>query len=125
MTSEKITKKEYHSICPKCHSPSVHSDLSTNMIAWGGSTRMICDNCNFSATVFPEVKESKNQKIKTKTVNISETPSKGVVKGKVWGWILTVSGLIIFLLSIKEIPVLSLYAFLQMILGIVLIIKSK
>lgn len=69
-----MVKDEYYPICPKCHSRNVHSDLSTNIITQGGSG-MICEDCGYFATVFPEISEIKNSKIKTKKIPVSETPS--------------------------------------------------
>jgi hypothetical protein len=45
-------------LCPKCASTDVVNDLSTTMVAWGGSTRYMCNSCGHSAIVFPVVEDS-------------------------------------------------------------------
>ena len=62
----KENKEEFIYICTRCGSTNVRSDLSKDMIAWGGSTRWVCGNCGFSAIVFPEVKKSEIENFRRK-----------------------------------------------------------
>ena len=57
-------KESYIKVCPKCSSSHVVPDLSKDMIAWGGSTRSLCKECNFSSIVFPEIKREELRKFK-------------------------------------------------------------
>ncbi|HLD87367.1 MAG TPA: hypothetical protein VJB12_04855 [Candidatus Nanoarchaeia archaeon] len=74
-------------ICPNCASIKVHADLSKEMIAWGGSTRYICDDCGHSAVIFPSVPFSQVAYFKKavknrKTDKKSSSPSANVLPVK-------------------------------------------
>ena len=62
-TKSKDTGK-YVTVCPKCGSTNVYPDLSKDMVAWGGSTRWACGDCDYSAPVFPEISQSKLGQVK-------------------------------------------------------------
>jgi hypothetical protein len=68
---------EYHLICPNCGSLRIKNDLSTSMIAWKGSTRLLCSECEYSATTFPEIETSQidlfRAEIKTRSKKNAET----------------------------------------------------
>ncbi|MFW6378751.1 MAG: hypothetical protein ACOCZV_01900 [Nanoarchaeota archaeon] len=58
---------EYSRICPVCNSSEVRDDPSNQTIRYIGQIEtMICDNCGFTGTFFPEVKDSKKPKTRTR-----------------------------------------------------------
>jgi len=63
---DKEKKEKYFKVCPNCGSTNVRPDLSKDMIAWGGSTRMSCGNCNYSSIIFPEVTNAGLKEFKEK-----------------------------------------------------------
>jgi transcription elongation factor Elf1 len=96
----KPKKTNYCMLCPKCGSTNVHPDLSKDMIAWGGSTHWTCDNCQFSAQIFPEAPEEeiKNVTKKIKKAQADNPKHEPVTsKGITHKWVaLVVLGLDIF-----------------------------
>ena len=76
----KMDKEKYFNVCPNCGSTNVHPDLSKDMIAWGGSTRMSCGNCNFSSIVFPEVTKAGLKEFKEKIKQRSHTDKEELKK---------------------------------------------
>lgn len=106
-------KEDYVMICPKCSSVNVHPDLSKDMIVWGGSTRYVCNDCNFDSISFPEVKKSKLKLFKNKIQHRNKDEikklnkpafSKGVTNKNVNTYILlfyvlTITLAIIFLMN--------------------------
>lgn len=73
---KKKVKAEYVTVCPHCGSTKVHPDLSKDMVAWGGSTRMLCGDCNFSSIVFPEMPKMDLPKFKKKIKNRTSQEEK-------------------------------------------------
>ncbi|MBI2660860.1 hypothetical protein HYX09_01175 [Candidatus Woesearchaeota archaeon] len=61
----------------------VFSDLSKDMVVWGGSTRWLCHDCNYSAMLFPEVPKSSlstaRKEITGKTIEQEKTINKLLV----------------------------------------------
>ena len=139
----KMPKEKYVRVCPKCGSTNVHADLSKDMIAWGGSTRMVCDDCGYSAMLFPEVLKSQAGKLKAKSKLKTEKQkrpteksieSKGIVKKtKFWGYFYLIIAILIILTGVitmyrdglheERLLVSLLMAALPLIIGIVLVIK--
>jgi len=137
MLNSKMKEEERVQVCPNCGSTNVRPDLSKEMIAWGGSTRMACRDCDHSGLVFPEIPESqvkeyaKTRKVKskeTKEVYKEESASKGVSpkgSGK-WGYYLLATGLLLFVpiaLTGEWIIAISASAF-PLILGTTLVLKK-
>ncbi|MGM5481699.1 MAG: hypothetical protein ACQESE_04805 [Nanobdellota archaeon] len=55
----KSKREEYVRICPKCNSIDVSDDMSNPAIKYIGQIEsMVCNNCGFTGTIFPEVKRS-------------------------------------------------------------------
>ncbi len=50
--------KECVTVCINCGSIDVRNDLSRDMIAWEGSTRMECVECGYFAVSFPKMPKS-------------------------------------------------------------------
>lgn len=57
-------KDRYVKFCPNCGSPDVEIEKS-NPLVWasGMPARFICNNCNYSAPFFPEIKISELDKL--------------------------------------------------------------
>ncbi|HLC50689.1 MAG TPA: hypothetical protein VJI97_04665 [Candidatus Nanoarchaeia archaeon] len=69
-----MRQNDFLLVCPKCGSTNVSNDLSKDMISWGGSTRYLCNDCDYSAIMFPEMKKTQISKFKS---NISQrTPEE-------------------------------------------------
>ena len=124
--------EKYTKICPHCNSVNVAPDISKEMIAWGGSTNMKCDDCGFSSSFFPEAPVDKlgNIHLKKRThEDVKEVmSSKGVHKGKPWGWLLLVTAMITLLLSFVDeywFIILAPSSLFQLILGILMIRMAK
>ena len=62
----KESNKDYFMVCPRCGSTNVYHDLSKDMMAWGGPTRWLCKNCDYSAVIFPKLHKSKLEEFKNK-----------------------------------------------------------
>jgi hypothetical protein len=83
---EKKNKEEFVYVCTRCGSTNIQSDLSKDMIAWGGSTRWTCGECGFSSIAFPEIKKSRVEEFRKKlkemhainTINEDYSKSKGI-----------------------------------------------
>ena len=124
---------KYLSICPRCNSHEVYPDLSKDMIAWGGSTNMKCEKCEYSSSFFPEVPVENVDKVHLKKrtkEDLKETMStKGIHKGKPWGWFYLAGAVVTFLVAIaageRWFIILSPFALLGLIIGIVLVWKAK
>jgi hypothetical protein len=82
-----MAKKQMFCVCPNCGSKDVESDLSGSMIIWGGSSRMICKNCNFSSVTFPEMDIEGYKEFKKRVEHRTEK-EKIDVKSKNSPWIL-------------------------------------
>jgi DNA-directed RNA polymerase subunit M/transcription elongation factor TFIIS len=89
---EPADEKEYITACPKCGSINVHGDLSKDMIAWGGSTRWVCGDCDYSAPLFPDVckmqfkkfKKEIGERTKEQEVILNKiTASKGMMHNRI------------------------------------------
>ena len=59
-------RKSFFLVCPRCGSTNVENDLSRDMLAWGGSTRKMCRNCNYSSIVIPEMRKEELKVFKKK-----------------------------------------------------------
>ena len=68
MTKKSLEEnKDYFMVCPKCGSTNVYHDLSKDMMAWGGSTRWLCKDCDYSAVMFPELHTSEIEEFRKNT----------------------------------------------------------
>ena len=86
-TSE-IGEKDSTYICPNCGDTNVVPDLTREMIAHKGITRLRCKNCDFSAPGFLKIPKSKVSEYKKRILNKSEetkewlstiSSSKGII----------------------------------------------
>ena len=55
-------KKEYVRMCPKCKSTDVSDDMSNPSIRYIGQIEsMVCNNCGFTGTFFPEKPKNRTE----------------------------------------------------------------
>ena len=93
---------------------------------------MKCEDCDYSSTFFPEVPIKNLSQIKLKKKKKEEVKeimsTKGIHKGKTWGWFFLISAIIILSMSFIGKYFLAWIfpmATIQIILGILMIKKSK
>jgi len=109
MSKERVEKKKnnYFSICPKCNSLDVSIDNSDMLVgSLGIPANYICNNCQYSAKVFPEIDEeelkkqtpnTKNTKLDTKTEKIDTSYGKFTIfLWKISGPIGMITALLLF-----------------------------
>ena len=112
-----MPKEKPIKICPKCGSINVHPDLSKDMIVWGGSTSMKCDNCGYSAILFPETLKSKIKDLKVKKIKKTEKAPKKLPSSKIitrkgsnlWGWFYLIIGMAIVIAGFRSASVEGLH----------------
>ncbi|MBW2976500.1 hypothetical protein KY347_03575 [Candidatus Woesearchaeota archaeon] len=80
--SSEIGEKDSTYICPNCGDTNVIPDLTREMIAHKGITRLRCRNCDFSAPVFLKIPKSKVSGYKKRILNKS---------GETKEWLSTIS----------------------------------
>lgn len=75
-----IKNKEYATVCINCGSSNVRNDLSKDMIAWEGSTRMECVKCGYFAVSFPKILKSDLKEFRKIIKNRTEEEKRALVK---------------------------------------------
>ena len=69
-------KDDHTQVCINCGSTNIRNDLSKDMIAWKGSTRLECVDCEYSSTSFPLLPKSQLEEFREIVKNRSEENKK-------------------------------------------------
>lgn len=74
---QKIKNKDDHILaCINCGSTNIRNDLSKDMVAWKGSTRLECVDCEYSSTSFPLLLKSQLKEFRELVKHRSEEDKK-------------------------------------------------
>ena len=63
-------------VCINCGSTNIRNDLSKDMIAWKGTTRLECVDCEYSSITFPLIPKSQVEEFREIVKNRSEEDKK-------------------------------------------------